>query len=81
MIFIGFAHVSINDTNEYSLWNVEGTVVFKGKAGFGAGSKIAVGKNAELTFGQNFLITASQKSLVLKKYILEMVVCFHGIFW
>jgi len=58
MISIGFAHVSINDTNEYSLWNVEGTVIFKGKAGFGSGTKIAVGKNAKLTFGQNFLITA-----------------------
>ncbi len=58
MISIGFAHVSINDVNEYSLWNVEGTVVFKGRAGFGAGSKIAVGKDATLTFGKNFLITA-----------------------
>ncbi len=58
MISLGYAHVSINDVNEYSLWNVEGTVVFHGKAGFGAGTKIAVGKDATLTFGNNFLITA-----------------------
>ena len=70
MISIGFAHVSINDTNEYSLWNVEGTVIFKGKAGFGAGTKIAVGKNAKHTFGKNFLITARSE-----------IASFHGIFW
>ena len=67
MISIGFAHVSINDTNEYSLWNVEGTVFFKGKAGFGAGTKIAVGKNAKLTFGQNFLITARSEIACFKE--------------
>lgn len=58
MISIGFGHVSISDVNEYSLWNVEGTVVFKGRAGFGAGTKIAVGKDAILTFGEGFLVTA-----------------------
>lgn len=67
MISIGFAHVSINDTNEYALWNVEGTVIFKGKAGFGAGTKIAVGKNAKLTFGQNFLITARSEIACFKE--------------
>jgi len=67
IISIGFAHVSINDTNEYSLWNVEGTVIFKGKAGFGAGTKIAVGKNAKLTFGQNFLITARSEIACFKE--------------
>ena len=50
MINIGYLHVSISDVNEYSLWNVERIVIFRGNAGFGAGSKIAVGKNAKLTF-------------------------------
>jgi len=58
MILYGFAHVSINDINEYSLWNVEGMVVFKAMANFGAGTKIAVGQNATLTSGGNFYITA-----------------------
>jgi len=35
MVTSGYQHVSINDLNEYSLWNVEGTVIFKGNAGFG----------------------------------------------
>lgn len=67
MITIGYAHVSINDVNEYSLWNVEGTVVFKGRAGFGAGTKIAVGKDATLTFGNNFLITARSEIACFKE--------------
>lgn len=58
LISIGFNHVSINDINEYSLWNVEGTVIFKGSAGFGAGTKIGVGQNAYLNFGKNFNMTA-----------------------
>jgi hypothetical protein len=53
MILLGFAHVSINDVNEYFLWNVEGTIVFKGKAEFGAGTKIDVEKDTTLTFGKN----------------------------
>jgi len=67
MISIGFAHVSINDTNEYSLWNVEGTVIFNGRAQFGAGSKIAVGKKARLKIGDNFLITARTEIACFKE--------------
>ncbi|MGK9369487.1 hypothetical protein ACSSWA_11355 [Melioribacter sp. Ez-97] len=67
MITIGYAHVSINDVNENSLWNVEGTVIFKGRAGFGAGTKIAVGEGAILTFGNNFLITARTEIACFKE--------------
>jgi acetyltransferase-like isoleucine patch superfamily enzyme len=67
MITIGYQHVSINDINEYSLWNVEGTVIIKGKAGFGAGTKIAVGKGAKLTLGDNFLITARSEIACFKE--------------
>lgn len=70
MILLGYTHVSISDVNEYSLWNVEGTVVFKGKAGFGAGAKIAVGNNATLTFGNNFLITARSEIACFNEIIL-----------
>ena len=67
MITIGYQHVSINDINEYSLWNVEGTVIIKGKAGFGAGTLIAVGKGATLTLGDNFLITARSEIACFKE--------------
>ncbi|MGQ9644556.1 MAG: acyltransferase, partial [Ignavibacterium sp.] len=67
MITIGYQHVSINDINEYSLWNVEGKVVFKGRAGFGAGAKIAVGKVATLTFGDHFLMTARSEIACFKE--------------
>ncbi len=68
MISIGYAHVSINDVNEYSLWNMEGTVVFQGKAGFGAGTKIAEGKDDPLIFSKNSLITARSE-----------IACFNGV--
>jgi len=67
MITIGFQHVSINDINEYSLWNVEGRVIFKGRAGFGAGSKIAVGESATLSFGNQFLMTARSEIACFKE--------------
>lgn len=66
MINIGYQHVSINDVNEYSLWNVEGTIIFNGSAGFGAGTKIAVGKLATLTLGYNFSITARSEIACFK---------------
>ncbi len=67
MVRIAFADVSISDTKERSLWNVEGTIIFKGIANFGAGCKIAVGKNAELIFGDKFCITAKSEIACFKK--------------
>mgnify|MGYP005868018019 FL=1 len=67
MITIGYQHVSINDINEYSLWNVQGKVVFRGRAGFGAGAKIAVGRGATLTFGDQFLMTARSELVCFKE--------------
>lgn len=67
MITIGYQHVSINDINEYSLWNVEGRVIFKGRAGFGAGAKIAVGRGATLTFGDQFLMTGRSELACFKE--------------
>ena len=67
MITIGYQHVSINDINEYSLWNVQGKVVFKGRAGFGAGAKIAVGRGVTLTFGDQFLMTARSELACFKE--------------
>jgi len=67
MVTIGFQDVSINDVNEYSLWNVEETVIFEGRTGFGAGAKIAVGKEATLTFGEQFLMTSRSEIACFKE--------------
>lgn len=66
---IGFGDVGIIDY-KYSrtIWDVSGKVVFKGKADIGYGSKIAVGQDGELIFGNNFIITA-QSSIVADKSI------------
>lgn len=58
MILIGFGDVPIFDRNRSrSILNlVSGTIIFKGKASFGHGTKIGCG--GKLIFGNNFSITA-----------------------
>lgn len=54
---IGYGGVSIFDENRSrSIWQVNGTVKFRGKAAFGHGSKISV--DGILEVGDNFEITA-----------------------
>lgn len=67
MIQIGFVDVSISTKRERSLWNVSGKIIFEGAAIFGAGSKIAVGDNAVLSFGKNFRITAKSEIACFKQ--------------
>jgi len=66
LITIGYTDVSISDLSESSLWNVKGTVIFDGSAGFGAGTKIATGENATLFFGNKFNITAKTEIACFK---------------
>ena len=40
-----------------SIWNVAGTLHIYGKAGFGQGCCVEVGRNAVLTLGENFNVT------------------------
>lgn len=69
MVHIGYEGVGIFDAKySRSIWQVNGTVIFKGKANIGHGSKISVGKDATLTFGKNFHITA-ESSIVCTKEI------------
>ena len=44
-----------------------GTVVVKGKACIGRGSKISVGREARLTFGENFMITGDSQIICHKE--------------
>lgn len=59
MIIIGFTSTPLSTLKEHSVWNVEGELEFKGNATLGRGTKIAVGKNAKLTIGNQFEITAN----------------------
>src|SRR5690606_18497240 len=68
LIQIGFGSVGIFDNKKSrSVWEVSGTVVFNGKCNIGHGSKISVAKNAELTLGNNFVITAESSIIVTQK--------------
>ena len=59
MIKIGFGEIGIFDAKKSrTIWDVSGQIVFKGKADFGQGSKISVGKNGTIIVGDNFCITA-----------------------
>ncbi len=70
MIRIGYDGVGIFDY-KYSraIWQVSGTVVFKGRALIGHGSKISVGKEGKLVFGDNIIITAESAIIALKKVV------------
>ena len=69
MIQIGFEGVGIFDAKySRSIWQVSGTVIFNGTAAIGHGSKISVGKDAVLTIGNHFCITA-ESSIVCQKEI------------
>lgn len=58
MVQIGYGSVGIFDKKvSRSIWEVSGTVTFKGKASIGHGSKICV-MNGALVLGNNFTITA-----------------------
>ena len=59
MVKIGFGTIGIFDRKRSrAIWRVAGKVIFKGKCNLGHGSKISVGTNGVLEFGENFSITA-----------------------
>lgn len=69
MIRIGFGGVGIFDSVfSRTIWQVSGTVIFKGKTNIGHGSKISVGKLGKLEIGDNFIITA-ESSIICHKSI------------
>lgn len=59
LIQLGYGMVGIFDNKKSrSIWEVSGTIVFKGKCNIGHGSKISVGSGGKLILGENFAITA-----------------------
>lgn len=69
MIKLGFGEVGIFDgRRSRSVWNVQGTVNFKGSAAIGHGNKISVEEGGVLTLGDNLIITA-ESAIVCRKNI------------
>lgn len=70
LVRIGFPKVGIFD-EKYSrtIWEVGGTINFKGTAVIGHGSKISVGEKGILVFGKNFLITAETAIVATKNIV------------
>jgi len=59
LVRLGFGDIGIfDDKVSRTIWDVSGTVVFKGRTEIGHGSKIAVGSNGVLILGENFSISA-----------------------
>ena len=50
-----------------TMWEVEGTLVVKGKASIGRGSKISIGKGATLTLGRDFMISGNSEIVCQKE--------------
>ena len=68
MVNIGFGDVAIFDKNRSrTIFKNQGTIYFKGKADIGHGAKIGVGKEGELYFGNNFMLSAESEIVCKKK--------------
>ena len=66
-IRIGFGEVGCFDKKyQRTILEISGHVRFKGKCFIGNGSKIVVGKNGILEFGDNFIITANSTIISYK---------------
>jgi hypothetical protein len=68
LVEIGFGNVGIFDKKvSRSIWEVRGTVIFRGKAFIGHGSKISVGDCATLILGDCFKISAESSIVTVSK--------------
>jgi len=67
MFIWGYTGIPIATMKEISVWNNLGTVILKGFVNLGVGTKIYVGKGAELSLGNNFEITANSAIICEKK--------------
>lgn len=67
LVQIGFDTLGLVDRrHDRAIWEVQGEVIFKGLAEFGAASKIIV-MGGELTIGNKFAITGLSRIIVAKK--------------
>lgn len=62
-------HIIGTQDKQYSrtMWEVRGTLVIKGEACIGRGSKICIGKGATLTLGEDFKITGNSEIICQKE--------------
>ena len=71
MIRFGFGSVGIVDKRfSRTLIELNGIIVFKGKADFGYGSKLSVGPGGKLSIGQRFGISANSSIICFNSVIL-----------
>jgi len=71
MIQLGYSYGGVglfDKKRSKGIWQVNGKVIFKGKARIGHGAKISVGENGTLTLGTDFALTA-ESSIVVKKRV------------
>ncbi len=70
MIKIGYGDVGIFDKKKSrTIWEVKGSIQFKGNADIGHGSRICVGPAGALIIGQNFKMTAESSIVCFKKIL------------
>lgn len=70
LIRIGYRGVGIFDhERSRSIWEVSGTVIFKGKAEIGHGAKISVGQKGRLILGGGFILTAESTIIAINKTV------------
>ncbi len=68
MIRLGYGNVGIFDkSRSKGIWECSGIVRFEGRSFLGHGSKISVGPEGELTFGNDVSITAESSIVCFKK--------------
>jgi acetyltransferase-like isoleucine patch superfamily enzyme len=68
LVKIGFGNVGIFDKRRSkTIWEVYGDVTFEGNAMIGHGSKIVVGEDASLIFGENLKVTAESSIVAFKR--------------
>jgi acetyltransferase-like isoleucine patch superfamily enzyme len=56
-ILIGYNSLGIFEKNIRTVLNIHGKVIFDGKANIGRGFSLTVGKDSEVFFGNNFILT------------------------
>lgn len=59
---------TLDGSNERTVWQNNGTVIFNGTANIGSGSRLSINKGSVLTFGNKFTITG-RSSVICSKEI------------